>query len=187
MLTMGIDPSLNHTGIVVVRGTEIMHYETIRPGQVVPYRNRTRILPYYGLERLDFIYRRVVNLLGSYDLESVGMESFSFGSIGRSVYQMGEVSGLIKLAVFKRGIPLGNYAPSQAKVFMTGKGNAKKPDMIVAARDLSGIKDLAEDEADAYALGMIQWNLDRMRLGEAVSLNERQQQTLAFIRGKDWI
>lgn len=59
---------------------------------------------------------------------------------------------LEKLCHRRRGlrIPVRQINPSQAKKFWTGKGNAKKPEMVARAKALGfGVK--TDDEADALA------------------------------------
>lgn len=51
-------------------------------------------------------------------------------------------------------VPVRQMNPSQVKKFWTGKGNAKKPDMVAAARRY-GFAVTNDDEADAIAMWFV--------------------------------
>lgn len=50
------------------------------------------------------------------------------------------------------GVRLVGYSPSEVKKFWTGKGNAKKPEMIAATLFRTGIEAVDDNESDAVAL-----------------------------------
>lgn len=52
-----------------------------------------------------------------------------------------------------RGFPFVSVAVSTLKKFATGHGGAKKPAMIQAAEEATGLEGLTEHEADAYHVG----------------------------------
>jgi len=91
------------------------------------------------------------------------MEDHAFNAQGSSVYQLGWLHGLIRFGLNDGGLrckgpvlPFRLYPPQSLKQIATGKGNAKKDEMIAAAIDAGvpcgvlGRPKPAEDVADAY-------------------------------------
>lgn len=72
-----------------------------------------------------------------------------------------EMQGVLKLYCEENKIEYKSYAPTQIKKFATGKGNAKKSEMIVAARKYNP-KVETDDEADSIIL--YQLAIDDLRL-----------------------
>ena len=65
----------------------------------------------------------------------------------------------VRFACEAHGVPYVHPSPSEIKKHMTGKGNARKPAMITAARIRFKIKrKLTDNEADA--LGVLAWTMD---------------------------
>lgn len=61
--------------------------------------------------------------------------------------------GIMFYCAALRGIPLIAYSPLAIKKWATGSGHAKKPDMITAAKRISGGESFADDNAaDAYLM-----------------------------------
>lgn len=87
----------------------------------------------------------------------VYVEGYSYGSKGRAVVDQGELGGIVRVALYDNGIPYVDVPPPTLKVFATGRGNANKVDMVIAARDRLGYTGNDDNEADALwlrALGM---------------------------------
>jgi Holliday junction resolvasome RuvABC endonuclease subunit len=103
-----------------------------------------------GVERMDHIIRQVQSLASGADL--VVREGYSFGSQGRSVFDIGELGGAVRLLLYRLGIPLVEIPPSSLKKFATGKGNSNKDAMISAAIRRFGFGGSDNNEADAYIL-----------------------------------
>lgn len=69
-----------------------------------------------------------------------------------AVAVISEMVGIVKAWSLSIGAEFRGYAPPEIKKHATGKGNAKKPDMVIAARILTG-KDITDDnEADALCM-----------------------------------
>ena len=74
-----------------------------------------------------------------------------------AVIVQAEIQGVIKAWAEDAGIEYRGYSSSEIKKFATGRGNAKKGDMIHAAIHKFG-RDVADDnEADALALWHLAW------------------------------
>lgn len=116
-----------------------------------------------GWERIRFIRKAIMQRARCVDL--VIAEGYSFGSPGRLVYA-GELGGIIRYELFERGIPFVDVPPATLKKYSTGKGNAKKIDMVVAARERFGFTHSTDDnECDAYLL----WAMARQAYGHPIA------------------
>lgn len=72
-------------------------------------------------------------------VEKVCIEGYSFGSSSGLVFNIAENGSLIKQFMDLNGIPFNTPSPSQVKKNFTGKGNAKKPDMISKFEEIYGV------------------------------------------------
>lgn len=127
-----------------------------------------------GYHRHNFIADAVVANLRKDAPDVAIVEAYAGGGLGRlAMYRAGELGGIIRGALARYAIDLVEVAPSQLKLWATGKGNAKKPAMIAAAVERGALlsSPTAHDEADAFLL----WLLGRsyLTLGEAHDVFDR--------------
>lgn len=119
MNILAIDPSLTGTGICHFDGsTETLHIKS------------------RGCERLRVLRDEIVSRTLAADL--VVIEGYSYGSKGAAVINIGELGGVIRLAIFERRIPLVDIPPACLKRYATGRGNASKDDVLQAGVMRSG-------------------------------------------------
>lgn len=138
MRVVAIDPSLTSLGFAYKVGDR----ETV--GRVQPKRIT-------GMERLGYIRGYIEGLLEDCLPDLVVYEDYSMGSKGKT-FHIGELGGVLKLAIYERKIPILLVPPSSLKLFATGKGNADKDQVKVAMAKVRGRLFESDDEADAYAL-----------------------------------
>lgn len=82
--------------------------------------------------------------------ELIAAEDASFGSPNPSIQAMhNELRAIVFMVAAERGIDVKMFHPSTIKLFATGNGRAKKPDMIRACREKLGIISDSDDEVDA--------------------------------------
>jgi len=82
-------------------------------------------------ERHDWLAINTINFLKQHQVECVYIEDYAFAAKGR-VFHIGENCGLLKHYLWKSGIEINVVSPPALKKFATGKGNAKKENMIEA-------------------------------------------------------
>ena len=133
MNIIGLDPSYTATGIAWGDGTTC-----------------TMKLKGDGRERLQFAY----NTFGNLDADLVVVEGYAHGK-GFNTHMMGELGGVIRLALTHARIPFLDVQPTQLKKYATGKGNAKKEVVLVEAVRRLGYEGSSTDEADALWLRQI--------------------------------
>lgn len=131
-----------------------------------------------GMERIDLITGTVKALLDDVDLAVV--EGYSFGSQGRSVCQIGELGGCVRLMLYRLGVRYVDVPPSTLKKYAAGRGNCGKDEMIAAAIRRFGFEGTSNDEADAFLL----WCMARHAYGEPVA--DVPQRQLAALDVVTW-
>ena len=95
----------------------------------------------------------------------VMIEHYAFGARGAAMISLGELGGVIRLALYESKIPYIEVPPTLAKKFVTGKGNSNKNVVLLEMYKRFG-EDLSDDNV-ADATGM-------MYLGRAaVGLEEK--------------
>jgi crossover junction endodeoxyribonuclease RuvC len=140
----GLDLSLVETGIADALGAR--HLST--PAAKFP-----------GMARLQHIRNQV--LFAALETDTVYLEGYSFGSKNGGE-RLGELGGVVRLALYEKGIPFVEVSPGTLKMFATGRGNASKVEVLVAARDRLGYTGTNDNEADALWL----WQLGLHHTGQ---------------------
>ena len=105
-----------------------------------------------GMERLVHIRACVWRLIGSQGCDLVCIEGYSFGSKGAAVVNIGELGGVIRLAMFELNLPFVEIPPACLKKYATGKGNASKDDVLQAGVIRSGHTFTDNNACDAFWL-----------------------------------
>lgn len=142
-VVLGIDQSLRHTGLFWLDGG-VHHWRQIDTGDL------------RGAERLVHIKNHILDVVDECKPTLVAMEGYSYGSAGK-VFELGELGGVIKVALQERGIPVVVASPVQVKKFVTGNHRAEKEDIVAVINvtfDLSW--DVSYNNvADAAGLALI--------------------------------
>jgi crossover junction endodeoxyribonuclease RuvC len=128
----GLDLSLTATGVALPDGT----FATISTSAK-------------GMPRLAAIRDAVLGMVGMADV--VVVEGYSMGS-GRAggtthAHGLGELGGVVRLALYEAGIPHVDVAPARLKKWATGRGNADKDAVLVKAARNWDVQD--NNQADA--------------------------------------
>lgn len=130
---VGLDLSLSSTGIALADGQVITHGYSLAKDATVAER----------IERLTHLRDRILTAVMPAGLDSrrgpfastpplVVIEGFSFGS-PQGATEAGGLGWTIRIALTEHQIPFAIVPPSTLKKFATGKGNAGKDDMKLAA------------------------------------------------------
>lgn len=148
---LGLDPSLTSFGVgaVEVKG------QTIGPARMdLTWRYTARLLKTSkkGVERLIWFRDSIEALAGQFDLAVV--EGYAYGRHNQMA-ALGELGGLVKIALHETGVPYVIVAPTSLKKFVTGKGNAPKDLIMMEAYKRWEVDVPTTDEADAVALALM--------------------------------
>jgi Holliday junction resolvasome RuvABC endonuclease subunit len=140
---VGLDLSLTGTGVASVDGTRLVR-STGHKGDTLVQR----------AHRLAGLHAEITSALtGSIDL--VAIEAPSTGHARGSSGSVHDRSGLWWLVVTDLvdwGVPVVEVPPATLKKYVTGKGNAQKPDVRMEIFKRYGIDLRDDNEADAFAL-----------------------------------
>lgn len=131
---VGLDLSLTGTGVAHPGGGS----STIR----------TKLT---GAARLGYLRDLIGQWLSDERTDLVAVEGYAFGRTNKA-HQMGELGGVVRLMLHERGQPWCEIPPSSMKKYATGKGNAGKSEVLVAAVRRLGYDGADDNQADALWL-----------------------------------
>lgn len=162
---MGLDLSLTSTGVSV-------------NGETFSIKPKTR-----GIERLVEISDRLINLAESAQPIAVIIEGYSFGSKFSRAHSLGELGGVVKVALHKSGFSIVEVPPKCRAKFATGNGNANKDQVMAALKEKFPMRFYAgygDDECDAWVLEQMAY----AKLGE--TWYEWSKAQMAALDKVDW-
>lgn len=141
-MIIGLDLSLRHTGYALCGdGRAIKEAGTVKPPKGLR-----------GPARLNYIGSRVEHTINKNPVHLVVIEGYSMGSRGLS-YDIGELGGVVRLAVWKKGVDALVVPPTVLKKHATGKGSASKEDMLSSVQVHYATSN--DNVADAVLLGLL--------------------------------
>lgn len=108
-----------------------------------------------GPARLDEIVTRIERRLFDLHKPLVLVEGYSFASRNSHAHSIGELGGVVRLSLWRAGIPYIEIAPTVRAKFATGKGNASKNEVISSISARTGITWFgagSDDICDAFIL-----------------------------------
>lgn len=145
--TLGIDASLNGTGLCLFTGGEREH---------VLAHHELKMEKDKGVVRLRSLRTLFAEWLDKHDINGETtrlalIEGYAYGASGK-IAHMGEWGGLLRVALADRGVPLAEMHNAHLKQFVTGKGNAQKNEMLLGIYKRFGQEFASDDAGDAFAL-----------------------------------
>src|SRR3989338_3624396 len=149
MIILGIDPGTATTGwAVVAKGTreiKLLSYGVITTGKDEE-----------SAQRLKKIYEEVIKIIKKYRIEEVSLEMIFFNTNAKTALDVGQASGVMKLAADKSKIPIFEYTPLQVKMALTGYGRAEKSQIGKMVQQTFKLKSVPkpDDAADAVAISL---------------------------------
>ncbi|MFM1655552.1 hypothetical protein ACI7RC_26160 [Brevibacillus sp. B_LB10_24] len=104
--------------------------------------------------------KRMASLLGEVMAfvkpdDIVCIEGFAFGAQGQGVSVQYGIGWGLRVALFRRGIAYTEVSPASVKKFATGKGNAKKDEMVLPIFKKWGFEHSSDNVRDAFVLAQI--------------------------------
>jgi len=162
MRTAGIDLSLTSTGLCISK---------------VPRTIRSKLR---GAERLIEIRDELLKQLTENNVDVVALEGYSYSSRFSQAHSIGELGGVVKVALWESGIKIVVIPPTNRAKFATGRGNASKDEVVAAVLSMTTIERQPglDDLCDAWILEQML----RYILGErSLSLSEKQLAALENI------
>lgn len=122
MTVLAVDQSFTSCGIVVADGTQLIHCEKFTTDKQKEI-----------YERAWDVSEKLVNVAKQYNVEYIAIEGLAFGKSGDATR---DLAGLLFVIVarfrYVEGFDVVIITPNTVKKVATGKGNAKKEQMVEA-------------------------------------------------------
>ena len=136
-----------------------------------------------GAERLTLIRDAVMLACREHRPDVVILEGYSFASRNSQAHSIGELGGVVRVALHEECIPVVIVPPSSRAKFATGRGNASKMEVVSAVSAKTGLVWTgkgADDICDA-------WILEQMGLAQfEISEYSWPKQNMAALAAVDW-
>lgn len=176
MITIGIDPSINCTGICVYNDISNTHYYYMivakATKKMLAFNNEHVQIISYNKEdysKLDYTEKEIKktnniynictfikDIIDFYEPDKIQMEGISYGSKGSAA--LADLAGLnfaIRMAIKDKNMNCNIVAPTTVKKFAVGNGGVEKDVMIASwkklDKNISNITEIKLDDlADSY-------------------------------------
>ena len=136
-----------------------------------------------GVERLIEISESILKLVTDLNVDVVLIEGYSFASRSGQAFSIGELGGVVRVALTKIKKPFIEIPPTCRAKFATGKGNASKNEVVSAISARTGIiwsNPGGDDKCDA-------WVLEQMGLAYLqLSQYDWPEANLSALQKVDW-
>lgn len=162
MNILALDMSLSEAGFAHSDG---------RAGTLSPPRGQNK-----GMQRVDWFRDQILEATRGVDL--VVIEGYAMGTKRQShSYSIGELGGVIRHTLWSRQTPYVEIPPATLKKLATGRGNAKKEEVLAAAIRRLGYDGHNHNVADAL------WLLEAAQqiYAEGVALPKAHLEALAKV------
>jgi len=149
MRLLAIDPSLRCTGFAVLERLDGQKIRALEYGTIP---NAAKLLPSSCLVAIN---DRLAELIHRHEPECAAVEAVIFVQSYRTAITLGAARGAALLAAAARGLPVFEYAPTDVKKAVVGRGGADKAQVAFMVRALLGLTETPPpDAADALAIGL---------------------------------
>lgn len=158
MIICGIDPGTQCTGFGILEierdRSVYLEHGTIRP--------KARDLNL----RLKEIFQQITGILEAYQPTEAAIETSFYATNAQTALKLGQVRGVIILAVTLLDIPVFEYTPTEIKKATCGYGHAEKGQISAMVHTILGIskgKVTSQDASDALAVSLCHVASRRMK------------------------
>jgi crossover junction endodeoxyribonuclease RuvC len=172
MRVLGVDPGSRVCGfgVLEILNGKLIHIES---GGITPSPSFSP-LP----TRLKSIYEGLIEVITRSSPDVMSIENVFFAKNAKSALKLGQARGVALLAAAVSGIPVHEYAPTEVKLALTGKGRASKLRVQEIVSRILGISEWKKaDVSDAVAIALCHIHLSQTieRLGrEAIKSRRRR-------------
>lgn len=215
MRILGADLALNHSGFVLLNEKGDMEDWTFTSdvkkhvascGLLMPFAKKPGLdREQNNARRLHWWSKYLPTLIESWKPTHAGIEDYALSAKGQSMYQIGEIGGLLRLAALKRNVKVRLHDPLTAKMFAAHHGQAQPETVMMAVlerwpetqvwKDLELIPQI--DLAVAYVMAMMVFAEIKLRAGklkleslhekEIAVFNRTTQANPQNLLARDWI
>ena len=144
---LAIDPGTKILGWCAISGDK-RQQNFIDGGILKVSASKTEI----GLKK---IFDGIMELVKKFSPDFIAIESPFYGKNAKTLIRLGEARGAILLAAATSQIPIFQITPAEAKLALTGNGNAQKEQVAYMVRMILNVREnLPIDATDAAAVGI---------------------------------
>lgn len=143
---IGIDPSLNASGIAVLKYTRDFEPEFVHK-QLIKCKSKMG-----DVGRLIYIIDCIGDIINNYVDPHIAIEGLSFGARGKGMLQLAGLNYGIQMFLSRKYLKHVLIPPTVMKKFVTGKGNSPKDIVMVKAFKKWGVEFSDNNICDAYCL-----------------------------------
>jgi crossover junction endodeoxyribonuclease RuvC len=166
MRVIGIDPGLSATGYGIIESKGPNKFTSLVFGSIKT--SSKQDIP----TRLSDIFTKLSSVIESYMPVSGGVETVFVGKDPKNHLRIGEVRGIIFLALRMKNLSIHEFSPLQVKKSITGYGGAQKSQVSFMVTKLLNINTIIDEHAsDALAIAMA--TLNRYNLEQRYLTHDR--------------
>lgn len=156
-IALGLDPGTATTGYGLVRLHRDGSLEAVDFGVITTPKD----LP--APERLDLLYRELLQLLETHRPQTAAVEKLFFQKNVSTAIGVGQARGVLLLALAQKGLDVAEYTPNEVKQAVAGYGSADKRQVQEMVRVLLTLPEIPrpDDAADALAVAICHLNTNR--------------------------
>lgn len=114
-----------------------------------------------GFERVQLIANSVKNVMEEWSPGLIVIEGYGYGNTNTLV-DLVEIGTGIRLGLKELGFSWWLVPPTSLKLWITGKGNAGKPQMAASVKERWGFESKSDDVIDGYALAQLGWHIHQL-------------------------
>ncbi len=153
MLIMGIDPGSRYCGYSLL---QVESRRIIAAGCDVINLTAKKSL----VDRLVLLYQELVKLIDEYKPDTASVETIFYGKNIQTSFTLGQVRGVVLLALGMAKIDIHEYSPREIKKALTGKGGATKEQVKYMVEKMVPLSQeiVSLDAADAMAAALCHFN-----------------------------
>lgn len=113
-------------------------------------------------KRLQIIYLSLTEVIQTHSPQEMSIEDMFFAKNVKSAIKLGQSKGVAMLAAENEGLKIYEYAPTKVKLAITGRGRAKKFEIMKMLSYMLGINDFEKaDISDALAIALCHINFSK--------------------------
>jgi crossover junction endodeoxyribonuclease RuvC len=176
MRVIGVDPGTRVCGFGIVDSINgsLTH---VTSGAIVPTFGHSITF------KLKTIHEGLVRVIREFAPDVMSIEGLFFAKNAKSAIKLGEARGVAYLAAALSGLSVHEYAPTEVKLAVTGRGRAKKIEVQKMISTIFGINRWERtDVSDAIAIAICHINLSekKERLGIEVLRSRRRRRRFSI-------
>jgi crossover junction endodeoxyribonuclease RuvC len=156
-IALGLDPGTATTGYGLVRLHRDGSLEAVDFGVITTPKGLS------APERLDLLYRELLQLLETHRPQTAAVEKLFFQKNVSTAIGVGQARGVLLLALAQKGLDVAEYTPNEVKQAVAGYGSADKRQVQEMIRVLLTLPEIPrpDDAADALAVAICHLNTNR--------------------------